>query len=54
MNGPDGLPKHLRAEPKVKIDAKGAKLVAVENRTNKYREISSIEEITSTQNGDKV
>ena len=54
LDGPDGLPKHLRAEPKVKIDARGAKLVAVENCTNKHRQIASIEELTSARNGEKV
>jgi hypothetical protein len=42
---PGGLPKHLRPEPKDRKDAKGAKLVAIENSNGKRRWISSIDEI---------
>ena len=42
-----GLPMHLRAAPKTKLDATGAKLVAREISNGKFREIDRIEEITT-------
>jgi hypothetical protein len=45
----DGLPKHLRAAPKKKKDARGAHLVALDG-TGKHRWIESIEEIKSMGN----
>ena len=50
LESSNGLPKHLRAEPKEAKDVKGAKLMAVEKGPNTRRGIESILDVFAGKN----